>query len=757
MSKVTKRSNLLFLEHHTLWASVAMCLRPRTVYTVCSHTNELGQEDCTQVQIMKAAHRLGGFLLPRWMRSSCGPTWARPVCATRVDYRLRYDFCPSCRASFMVHGELTETTVLNYWAYKNSHAMRRPVDPRFIPLGRLFSPTLATRIHPRDLRLEMVTLSEALHIWDRTSEFFRSQAYVNSGEPLNLAEYMEDIRSLTLHTARRADHSNSATIYRTDIKAYDSTKGTTQSVDAAAARVLFPRKFPEHSCGPASPVAYVANPPMVYEKAGMEEGNSRFRLRSPKGKGKAIDSPPPGEYQSPESADSMDQEYGAARQASIKHFLGSRYLGDAGPSKPYQLADSQPSDSDSLDQIHSCPRDDGVNSREGKVLAGTTLMIPSKSPSGDIDDVDSQASSPLVSPLSDDFNHGLNHMSMEHPSTEIPFQQSPVCHGRSQDSARPDSEILPDILSRVTNYDPGRLFTSPRGSEGSRRFDRPDSEVLPATYVPAPGNPGGTLPVFTAEGGAEIDFDTSLPNLPSEEPVLNASNDDLPSDLAQNLADIDTLFTHQFRPPYAAESQYVLPSSSYQPSPPLSPPVIDSNLVFYNRHNPSNPFQSTRVASPPLTAGRIAAVAAHSFLPSPLIRTAFAHLQPRAPARTGSPSLTKTPSGEIQTMYRAAIRDGSAVLSAAAPGSAAPVDEFERVNRRRRRSAVGLIVPATPKMEALEEATCGIEGVPRSAPPFPSGRRRSFEELAVTAVCFCLETGRTRCECPTVVEPGVWV
>lgn len=159
------------------------------------------------MQIIKAAQKLGGFFVPLCLRSSRAPTWAQPICATGVDYRLEYDFCPACRAVFAAHGELNEAVILRYWAYKNSHGMRCLVDPIVIPPDVLFGPANATAVDPRDLRMETIALSDALHMWTYPEQFKKSQAYSNGDGPLNLVEYLEEIRSTTLRRVGRGDHA----------------------------------------------------------------------------------------------------------------------------------------------------------------------------------------------------------------------------------------------------------------------------------------------------------------------------------------------------------------------------------------------------------------------------------------------------------------------------------------------------------------------------------------------------------------------
>ena len=190
--------------YHYFKVSTTMCLLPRLVYTVCSHEYILVQEDCATVQLIKTAKQLGGWFIPYWARSTCGPSWAQPICAPSVDIRLWFGFCPACTKEFSIHGPLTEATVLRYWAYKNSQGMRRPIIPAVVPLGALFGRSAGVHDDSHVVRLEMVTLSDALHIWDAPEVFKSSRAYGYGSGRRNLFEYLEDIRWATLDKARRS-------------------------------------------------------------------------------------------------------------------------------------------------------------------------------------------------------------------------------------------------------------------------------------------------------------------------------------------------------------------------------------------------------------------------------------------------------------------------------------------------------------------------------------------------------------------------
>lgn len=786
------------------------------------------------MQIIKAAQQLGGFFLPPWMRSSCGPRWAQPICTTRVDYRLEYDFCPICRAVFAVHGELTEPTILNFWAYKNSQGMRQPVDPAVVPPAILFGPSNAIVVDPGDLRLEMITLSEALHIWDLPGEFFSSQAYRDGDGPLNLIEYLEEIRSTTLRRARRVGFANALSAPTSKRANPDEGPGNTEMATipgkyASSARVPVPSdrltdvRGRRHLSTTACATSYTLNPTMVYQEDGTEEVNLHTSSRSPKGKEKATDFPLPGEYQYPESANSVEQDYEAARQASVKHIGSQRHSGDAGPSKAYEslgastYPDGASSDAGSSDQVPVAPSDHGTPLRKVVVRRKPILVVATKSPvlpmkgvienASDVDcdgyqtdyteydsdksprkikatkslydeinEVDSQASSPLISPASANLDSSLNHPLVGQFPTDTSSQRPSVFRNRPWDSGRPDSETIPtDILPHPTTPDTSLFPSMTRPSGGYGRFDRPDSQVLPVTLFSGPVKGNGAFAATTSHplpdlpcdmessetspdahsqllANAEADSNAYASRASPHQPVPNASNDSLPDGLAQHMADIDALFPHQFRPsPSGLVSEVDGASSPPTLSSPLGTDRNGAGYVFYNPHNHGNPFQSLPIPSPPLSAGRIAAVAQHAFLSSPLVHTSFASPQPRAAPRIGTPPLARTPSAELQSLYRDAIRTGRAVLHAPPPPT--PADDVTRATRRK--SVVGMFLSATPKMES-EEAAQWREG-PWSAPPFTSRGARQFEEVAVTAVCLCEEVGRSECMCPQVVEPTVWM
>ncbi|KAH8908238.1 hypothetical protein BR93DRAFT_968064 [Coniochaeta sp. PMI_546] len=791
-----------------------MCLRPRYVHTVCSHTDERDQEDCTQVRIVKAAQNLGGFFVPPWMRSSCGPTWAQPICTTRVDYRLAYDFCPTCRALFAVYGELTEETVLRYWAYKNSRGMRRPVDPLAICPETLFGSPDGIAGDHRDVRLEMIVLSEALHMWDNPEEFKNSQAYGHGDGPLNLIEYLEEIRSTTLHRARRADHAPLPLAPRSDLSSDggvgDAELASIRRKCGPVPRVPLPSHRPMDmteglsttACATSSTTRHVAT--KVYEEDEFEEVDIEACHRSPKGKERARDFPPRGEYKSSESDNFEEQEYDKARQASVKQQLLDRmFSSNAGPSSTCDpltacaYADGQSFATDSSDNLSLGTKDHGMFQLGGTVAHKPTLVVPARLPdetnaaslrrvaaaqafpghvltelpvtspvrslAGVIetvseddgyqsdweeydsdnsprrasamrlqcDEVSSKCSSPLVSPVpASPDNSAAHRWVVELPTYDNYFRQASVFHNAPWHRGRPDDEIDPWILSAHSVTPEPNLLQPPTSHPMEYRpSDRPNSEVLPGTFSPAP----------------MCRINDSIPNtahpLP-DLPVPKAENDALPEELARHMEDIDTLFHHQSQTP-TEQSESQADSAS-----PPSPVDRDDDYVA---HNPHNPLQPVSTALPPLTAGYIANVARHGQSPSHLTSTSYAEPLPRPPPRLGTPPLAKTPSFEVRSLYLDAIRSGRCVLQTTPPSE---YRSEAQASRSGRRSVVGLVLPALAK-QRCEDAQ--LSPAPRSAPPFPWRVARPFEEIAALPVCLCDELGRAGCECPEVVEPVVWV
>lgn len=736
-----------------------MCLRPRIVYTVCAHTDELPQENCTQEQIIRAAQQLGGFFLPRWMRSSCGPTWARPTCVTRADYRLKYDFCAACRSVFAVHGELTEASILNYWAYKNSQGMRQPVEPAIIPRGVFCGPLNAVRVDPRDLRLETITLSEALHIWDLPGEFFRSQAYRDGNSPLNLIEYLEEVRWTTLHRARRMDSarspcaSTSKPADRTDGACHTAELSTVREDGPSAARAAVPTnrptKIPKRSSATARSTSYTLNSTAVRKEDAVDEAIANAAPRSPKGKEKSVGSRPQGEYQQSESANSAAQDHKAASQASMMLLPARAYSVNAAPSK-FSAGSSK--------QVAVGSRKATMHFWGDSVPRRLTPVVPANSPvrsligametvsevdtdgyQTDFTEYDSDKS-PRRATAAKSLRQERNEVA-SHASSPL-VAPTPVFHNRPWDSGKPDSEVRPANSPPYPITPAGVLFPSTTRSSGeSSRFDRPDSAVLPDKWSPGPVGVSAAFVPSTFH---------PLPNLPSDIPQNEAlpggSNDSLPSVLAQHMADIDALFLHQFRPPSDPFSEADGASST----PALSSPSTSTDAgYFYNLHNPAGLFHPP---TSPLTSRRIAAVAQQPFPHSPLAHTSFASPQPRAAARIGTPFLARTPSADLQALYRDAICTGRAVLHVPHPPPPVRTDEGDGAASRRK-SAMGLVLSGrtTPRREREEEAA------PRSAPPFPSRVARPFEEVSVTAVCLCREVGRAECLCPRVVQPVVWM
>ncbi|OIW31351.1 hypothetical protein CONLIGDRAFT_680060 [Coniochaeta ligniaria NRRL 30616] len=837
-----------------------MCLLPRKVYTVCSHTDELSQEDCDHVRIVKAAGKLGGFFVPPWMRTSCGPTWAQPICTTRVDYRLEYDFCPICRALFAVHGELTEATVLRYWAYKNSQGMRQPADPIAISPETLFGPPSAIVVDHRDLRMEMITLSEALHMWDNPEQFKKSQAYGNGDGPLNLIEYLEEIRSTTLHRAGRVGHAPLPLSAHGEPCTADGGLGDAEMANIrrkcrAVARVPVPSHSAMEIKKGLSTTAHATtnSATMVYEEDDFEEVDLEARPRSPKGKERAIDSPARGEFHYPGSYTSAVQEYDNARRANVKQYLlGRMFSAAAGPSNacdpltksPY--ADEQYSDTHSSDNFSVASKDNSTFLKEGTVASKMpVLVVPARLPGEtntaslrrvaaaqsfpgevvtefpltspvssmagvietvsehdgylsdweeydsdsslrkfpavklhDDDEISSQGSPPpLISPVSANHdNSAADHWG--EPFTDGASSQQPsIFHNAPWNIVRQDNKIIPGTVSAqlITPCTSCLPPSTTRPSTEYRPSDRPDSEALPAPLSPGdiehnegfvPYRPR-PLPDLPSDGSFEAaSWDTfSRPTADIDDadddeafipyasrplpvpPVSQPDNESLPEGLARHMEDIDALFSHQLRPQTDA-ADYQADSAS-----PPSPVDRNNSYVAHDGHNPNSPFLSVPqvpASSPFLTAAHIADVARHGQLHPYLINTKYAEPVPRAAPRLGIPSLAKTASAEVRAMYLDAIKNGKCVLQATPPSDY--MSEV-RAARARSRSAVGLVLPALPKM-MCEDAQ--LSPAPRSAPPFPRRGGRPFEEIAALPVCFCDELGRA-CECPEIIEPVVWL
>jgi hypothetical protein len=599
-------------------------------------------------------------------------------------------------------------------------------------------------------------------MWDQPNQFLDSQAY-GKLYLMNLAVYLEEVRSATLYKARRyespsgshstaAHGSNAHRVTEITAPTNEQQAGTSTASTSVARDVS--SSFTDQGREPASTDGYMINASMVYEEDDIDNVAAPSTPHSPKGKKKAVDPASPRESCSSSSVESSDQDYQAARQASIMQYLGSRYQGEAGPSKPYELLrsrSSNPSSSEHISEerssgtvsVHKAsivnPMKTPVVSMQGVIETVSdaeddgnhtdcTAYDWEKSPrvappvQGQEDnDACSKASSPLVSPVSANFKTAIGEQSEEPLSFAAYLQHTPMLYGTA----------------------------SPRGSPMGTMLPASDT----ATSLVIDGKPLPNLP--DEESFSDVDLGEIRQPVPQSNDLLFPDMAQALAQLPSDVADINPPVTHHISFPAPAFDLDILPSSRYVPPshPPPPPPPDHSDPVFYNPNDPLDPFQSTRVAPPPLQAHDVAAVAAQrvpaSFQETPAF---LAQPFPHRPGRTGLPSLAKTPSTEFQSMYRDAIRDGTAVLHA--PPAPAAVDVFPGAGRRRR-SAVGLIRPVTPKMEAEEDATWW--SAPGSAPPFPSGRRRPFEEVAVKAVCFCLETGRLECECPGVVEPAVWM
>lgn len=331
-----------------------MCLRPRVVYTVCSHAVMLAQEDCEKVQLVNAGKQLGGFFVPSFARTTCGPTWIQPLCEPRVDIRLGYGFCPTCTKEYSVHGKLTETTILNYWAYKNNQNMSQPVDAVVVPLGALFGKSSVVHDDPRDMRLETITLSEALHMWDEPEVFKMSQAYQYGIGPPNLIAYLEDVRWATLHKARHAKPARPASIHidlapvlappmfysnpsqRSGFST-DKPLGETR-IDELTSNygpsIQLPAMTHQPKRRPARHLMTAGNLPdrspldaiVSATKDDFEEVDLATRPPSPKGKEKAVDAPAQGKSSCSVTVESVDPYYelrSPSVQQVIKNIIAS--------------------------------------------------------------------------------------------------------------------------------------------------------------------------------------------------------------------------------------------------------------------------------------------------------------------------------------------------------------------------------------------------------------------------------------------------
>lgn len=790
-----------------------MCLRPRKVYTVCSHTDELSQEDCTQVQIIKAAQKLGGFFVPLCLRSSRAPTWAQPICVTRVDYRLEYDFCPACRAVFAAHGELNEAVILRYWAYKNNHGMRRPVDPVVIRPDILFVPANGTAADPRDLRMETIALSEALHMWDSPEEFKSSRAYANGDGPLNLVEYLEEIRSTTLHRAGRGDHVRRPLPVPpgpriANASAGDSEMATIRQKCGPVARIPVPCRPQISTTEGLSTTARAttdtsqAASTMVYEPDSDVEESPK-RPRSPKGKEKAIDSPPPREFHFPGAANSQRQEWANARR---QRYLDRTFSGEAGPSNwATAFPFDQSSSTASSDKISMASDDHSAILSQGTVARKPVLVIPTRLPGGtnaaSLQRVTSAQSYPgpavivlpvasparsMVGVIETVSDSGSYHSDFEEYDSDLSPRKHPVAKwydGADDVSSQGSSPLVSPAspgLRNVVADDPftdggfsqepdpspnapldiGRSDTNPGDatalpptpntsilpstttrSADHRSSDRPDSEVIPAASSPFTRRP---LP--------------ALPALPSDQP----SHESFPGASADgNDASIpDTPRPLPVPPvppvPRTDNGNGDLPGVLARAMADIGA-LLQQPQVPGDRNDGYIPYRPAGATPAPLSAFSIAAAAARQ-RPLALRRTAYVSPLPLAPPRVGTPSLATTPSPDLRSMYVSAIAAGRCVLSTTPPPTAA---HHARGGDRRRRSAVGLVLSAVPRLELeadLAEAR-ERERAPRSAPPFPARwEGRGFDELAGRPVCFCAEMGKFGCACPAgVEEPVVWV
>lgn len=179
-----------------------MCRQPKGVFTVCCHTKHLETEVCIWAKLIVVFEHLF-FTLTNWL-SSYGPSWIRHTITD--DYRIEYGFCDTCTEYYTIYGKvITVQAVLNYWEAKSIAGMRHPVVPPAISRQVIFPEVEFQKIFDSftSERLELITLSESLHIWDDPETFRKSTAYKQGNSNPNLFEYLEFIRWNTLEWARK--------------------------------------------------------------------------------------------------------------------------------------------------------------------------------------------------------------------------------------------------------------------------------------------------------------------------------------------------------------------------------------------------------------------------------------------------------------------------------------------------------------------------------------------------------------------------
>ncbi|KAB5517342.1 hypothetical protein GE09DRAFT_1158482 [Coniochaeta sp. 2T2.1] len=306
------------LSQATHGVSGAMCVHPRVVCTVCAHAVGTGVEYCKKTAIKMAAQHIGGVfgLSPR----------KHAPCKARVDFRLELGFCPTCRAHFEARGELNEAAILNYWNWKNTNRIWWPEAPTAVPSYVLFGSGFVADTGAA--RLEMVALSEALHMVDDFRTFSQSCAYLDYRNlhppgPFNHVDFLEGIRFATLANARRVYPPVAASVnndsYEVELTRIQARCGPRQ-------RVPVPNHWPAQYAQASYPYANGSPEPrgantgqsMVYEPT--DEGLADHP-RSPKGKGKAVDtSRPTGKFPSPGAGESEWEVFEKVRQASIEQY-----------------------------------------------------------------------------------------------------------------------------------------------------------------------------------------------------------------------------------------------------------------------------------------------------------------------------------------------------------------------------------------------------------------------------------------------------
>ncbi|KAB5528844.1 hypothetical protein GE09DRAFT_1148613 [Coniochaeta sp. 2T2.1] len=297
-----------------------MCVHPRVVCTVCAHTVGTGVECCKTTALKMAAQHIGGVL-------GLSPP-KHSACKARVDFRLELGFCPTCHAHFEARGELNEAAILNYWNWKNTNRIWWPEAPTAVPSYVLFGSGSGFVADAGAARLEMVALSEALHMVDDFRTFSQSRAYLDYRNlrppgPFNHIDFLEGIRFATLANARRVYPPVTASINN---DSYEAELARIQARCGPRQRVPVPNHWPAQYAETSYPYANRSPEPrgantgqsMIYEPT--DEGLADHP-RSPKGKGKAADiSRPTGKFPSPGAGESEWEAFEKVRQASIEQY-----------------------------------------------------------------------------------------------------------------------------------------------------------------------------------------------------------------------------------------------------------------------------------------------------------------------------------------------------------------------------------------------------------------------------------------------------